>query len=1556
MEKRLKITCLLLFSIFIFFVYGNVYARDLDVSIENVKIVDKNSGVDVSNTNFSNDSFTSDIKFSNVNDYVVFEVELKNNSSDNYKIIGVTDNNELSNVEITYDYEEELNASETNKFKLKVLYKDKLVNRDSVTLNDLIITLNLMNDNGDTTQYKINNPATGDGILHYLVLLIIFITGLYFVIRKTRVKFNNKKIKIGTFILLFSIVILPFCVFAVEKLSINLKISGIVLESEYLDYTVSFNTNGGNSIDSRTVIYGHAIGELPEAFKNGYTFNGWKDNNGNAVTSSTVVKGELELTADYTLTEYNITYDLDHGSADTKNKYTIEDEFDLATPTRKGYTFAGWTGTGIDGCQTRVTIYHETGDKEFTAHWSKNENTKYYVNHKYKNLDGTYETVREELSGPTDEEVTAPLKEKYGFDNPRTQSLVISADEDSEVTYIYTRHEYTLTLNDDIETTFTNPTYPYQTEITLTAKDKEFYQFTGWSNGKTTKTITFPIVEDTNIYPIYDFVGYTVTFNGNGGTPSVDDITVNRGSGITTLPDATRDGYRFEGWYTNPTDGIKVDDGYIPDGDITLYAKWKNLLLCKKATVLHTELCERTDNKGCQANGYKLDGSKGTKTIVYGEIAGDEYKSGDAFDCDVNGDGEYDADTERFYYLRNNGENAVLIFFSNYQGEEGVKTTENYYYNDALTMLPTKEQWSNVEYDYNGRPARLISFDDIDVACNVRSVDTDKFETCDYVLENTSYRMSNTSIVRTGLWVESDSYHRIDSAQRNLNKKTSESKNAVRPVIEVPLSAIDSSSIDEVTVNFDLQGGSFDSSTDNIVYNVRRGSAIRILPNPTREFFSFEGWYTDTNYSTKVEQPIIVDDDVTYYAKWTTNMVAAIGEDYYDSLQAAISDASNTGTKTKVRLLKDTKEKIIVPEGGNVELDLQGHKVSNVSGSATITVDGATLELDNGIIYTNDNNEGMINVKNGGSLYVKGGELQAAGKKQAIYSDGGKVYIYNDALISCASTIRAAVHNKSNGVLNIYGGQVISEGLYAVYNESGSLNIGTKDSGISTSSPIIRGETYGVVANSKYNFYDGTIMGINNPIGISTTGNTPTITNDDDKSKINEIEIGATYDSGTKDISGKTYKTLYLASLSSVNRVTFDANGGTVSPEYVDVNAGDAIGELPVPVKGIYTFDGWVTNLTDGVKVDNTFIPSANIKLYAKWVYNSSDEIVNFNMINEPMSEYYNKINTWKSNESTFQANMDENFNSFNCSECDNNPSNPYQSCPTPSASKKLCDQSLGYDTGVSIDINVYESNTSKTKGDLVDYVTIEDGVIYNMIPGEIYYWESKDDSDVYGYVKANGERRIINTSVRNVRDLGGLSVDVDNDGTIDGSLKYGKIFRGAKLSSSSVDVDNLSKLGIDEEIDLRGSSSDAKFSAYAPRQIVNYQVDKENFEANYNALRSALVSTMQDVIDGKVVYFHCAIGTDRTGTLAYFLEGLLGVPEEERLQDYELSYFYGLLNRHRFYSNQPGSSITKRFTYMHDLYPTNTSIYNYFMQGSTNTVNDAKLVQDFRNAMINSN
>lgn len=596
---KLKKSFKLIFTfVFIFFTCISVSAKDLNISIEDVKIVEKSSSVTTSDIEFLENTVTSNINFSNKNDYVVFEVELKNNSSeDNYKILNITDNNNLDNLDITYEFNEDLKKGESNKFKVKILYKEKLVNQDSININDLMLTLNLMDDNGSTTDFKINNPTTGDGLLHYLVLLIISITGLYFVRKKTRIKINNKKIKAGTLVLLLGLIILPFCVFANEKYQISLKFNGIKLESEYLDYTVSFNTNGGNNIDSREITYGQPIGELPEALKNGYTFNGWKDSEGNNITNSTVVTDAIELKADYTLINYDISYDLKGGkvtpSDANKVKYTIEDEFDLVNPTRRGYTFAGWSGTGISGTQTRVTISHETGEKSYTANWSTNNDTPYNVLHKYKKLDGTYEEELEELSGPTDTTVTAPIRHRAGFTDPDLQEVTITATDDiPTVTYIYNREMYTLTLNDDIETTFTNPSYPYETEITLTAKDKANHEFTGWSNGESNKTITFKIKANTDIYPLYNVTGYTVTYNANGGNFYNQNVVTNN---IIYVPNVTNNNSNYEivegtykvptktdnafkGWYTdsNCTEGNEFDiESANLEGDIEVYAKWQ---------------------------------------------------------------------------------------------------------------------------------------------------------------------------------------------------------------------------------------------------------------------------------------------------------------------------------------------------------------------------------------------------------------------------------------------------------------------------------------------------------------------------------------------------------------------------------------------------------------------------------------------------------------------------------------------------------------------------------------------------------------------------------------------------------------------------------------------------------------------------------------------------------------------------------------------------------------------------------------------------------------------
>lgn len=97
---------------------------------------------------------------------------------------------------------------------------------------------------------------------------------------------------------------------------------------------------------------------------------------GTTTYSGTLTGTELNALAGKTLQPaYTITYDLAGGSVATANPttYTIESAaITLNNPTREGYSFAGWTGTGLDAATTTVTIAHgSSGDRSYTATWKK---------------------------------------------------------------------------------------------------------------------------------------------------------------------------------------------------------------------------------------------------------------------------------------------------------------------------------------------------------------------------------------------------------------------------------------------------------------------------------------------------------------------------------------------------------------------------------------------------------------------------------------------------------------------------------------------------------------------------------------------------------------------------------------------------------------------------------------------------------------------------------------------------------------------------------------------------------------------------------------------------------------------------------------------------------------------------------------------------------------------------------------------------------------------------------------------------------------------------------
>ena len=213
--------------------------------------------------------------------------------------------------------------------------------------------------------------------------------------------------------------------------------------------------------------------------------------------------------------------------------------------------------------------------------------------------------------------------------------------------------------------------------------------------------------------------------------------------------------------------------------------------ICQRATRLHTEECL---GGYCSGMGYKVNGSKGTSTITYGSLGTlSILSSGDAFDCDVNGDGEYNSETERFYYvtdMEKNSNIAILIYYNNVSG--GKPSNDKYYQYDssgenwhgprtAIEQLPTTSQWSNVSlfnterklvneynttsakdghtypevFSYNKYAARFLTFSEIKKIVNfyIPSWKNGELDNFLYLAENTNFsKKDNTKF--DGYWLE----------------------------------------------------------------------------------------------------------------------------------------------------------------------------------------------------------------------------------------------------------------------------------------------------------------------------------------------------------------------------------------------------------------------------------------------------------------------------------------------------------------------------------------------------------------------------------------------------------------------------------------------------------------------------------------------------------------------------------------------------------------------------------------------------------------------------------
>ena len=361
---------------------------------------------------------------------------------------------------------------------------------------------------------------------------------------------------------------------------------------QVIEYTITLLEMDGAGTSEALVYTVEQPVTLPTPTREGYAFLGWTVNSDMAPQLTVVLPqgsiGNKTYTANWELTGYTVTMNLNGGSGETTLLYTVEDEeFALPTPTRNGYEFVGWTGEGIIMPQLNVTIpTGSTGDKAYTANWQVIEYTITLDTNGGPNVSPIKYTVEDSFTLPY------PLRPGYEFAGwtldgsgmlPAT-TLIIYYGTTGDLHYKAEWRLAEYTINMDLNGGSGKEKVVY----TITDEDFELptptrngYEFVGWKGeGITTPQRIVKIPKGstgnkayTANWKVIQYTIITLLEGGNAGSSGAYVYTVEE---TFTLPTPTRTGYTFWGWtgegITTPQPNVTIPKGST--GDKTYIENW----------------------------------------------------------------------------------------------------------------------------------------------------------------------------------------------------------------------------------------------------------------------------------------------------------------------------------------------------------------------------------------------------------------------------------------------------------------------------------------------------------------------------------------------------------------------------------------------------------------------------------------------------------------------------------------------------------------------------------------------------------------------------------------------------------------------------------------------------------------------------------------------------------------------------------------------------------------------------------------------------------------------
>ena len=987
-------------------------------------------------------------------------------------------------------------------------------------------------------------------------------------------------------------------------------------------YTVTFNTNGGSSIDSLSVEYGRTVTRPSNPTKSGYEFIGWYTDSSltEEYNFDSPVTKSMTLYAGWAANIYRITFNTNGGSSISPMEAAYGELItEPEAPSKEGHTFAGWySNSELTDLYTfttmpaeNITLYAKWERSEYQVIFNANGGSA------VENQNVLYGDRAERPSNPVRSGYEfkgwysdSSFENSYNFENSVTRSIILYAKWNA------IEYDITYTLNGGEAT---NPnSYTIETNtFTLNNPTKEGYRFLGWtgSNGNTPEEVTINIGSTGNKTFIanYEVIKYTVTFNSNGGS-AVESEEVNHGETVAAPVTPTKEGYAFGGWYKddNLTEEYSFDS--LVTKNMTLYAKWIT---------------------GSYQITYDLDGGVANNPTYY-DIETPTFtleaptKTGYTFKGWTGSNGE----TPQLSVTIEQGTTGNKNYTAHYEAieykidfnYEGIDSIEETYGSEITLPTPRKTGYRFLGWYIDSSFTEL--FDETTMPAENLTL-YPKFEINIYTISFNTNGGNGISAIDIAYNGEIPNLPTpVKEGYRFLGWYSDSSLTEEFNMTNMPAENITIYAkweINTYTVTFNSNGGSTVASVE-----VAHNDQVSRPTDPEKNGYIFEDWYSDSNLTTVYDFTDRITKDITLYAKWEERTYSISYDLDGGVANNKTSYTINTATFT---LNNPTKEgyTFIGWTGSNgttpeEEVTIEEGTTGNKTYVANYRVNSYTISFD-----SNGGSSVSSITKNYGETVTAPENPTREGYKFAgWYSDSNLTRLYSFTTMPSEDIILYAKWTNNEFVISyVLNGGVNDPSNPTTY--TGGTTVTLKDA--SKEGYVFKGwysdssfeeqitsitadmseditlyakfevikyqiifETNGGEAKESIELaYQEEIPNIKDPTRVGYTF----------KGWYNDAELTSIF---SEEIMPNRNITLYAKWEINRYTITYNSNGGSkVEPYEADYNT--KITAPTNPLKEGYKFAGWYSDKELTKLYSFVRMPAKDITLYAKWISNSKNSI-----------------------------------------------------------------------------------------------------------------------------------------------------------------------------------------------------------------------------------------------------------------------------------------------------------------------------------------------------------